>query len=105
MAIKKQYLKNSDVCKVTFRVPKEVGKAHNTASVLGDFNSWSGSAAEMTKLKKDGSFSTVLEIEKGKSYQFRYLLDGKVWYNDEEADATVTSPYGDSENAVLDLRN
>ena len=37
MAIKKQYLKTKQTCKVTFTVS---AKEANKVSVLGDFNQW-----------------------------------------------------------------
>ncbi|MBE2280079.1 MAG: isoamylase early set domain-containing protein [Ignavibacteriaceae bacterium] len=103
MSIKKQYIKNSNVCKVTFRIPKEEGKAYKAASVVGDFNNWDAAKGEMSKLKKDGSFSAMLELESGKSYQYRYVLDGSNWLNDAEADGYVTSTFVSVQNCVLDL--
>jgi hypothetical protein len=41
MSIKKQFLKSKPVCKVTFRVPEEIGNSAKTAHVVGDFNDWS----------------------------------------------------------------
>jgi hypothetical protein len=42
-----------------------------------------------------------LDLEPGREYQFRYLLDEKIWGNDSDADKLVSSPYGDSENSVI----
>ncbi|GJQ32955.1 MAG: 1,4-alpha-glucan-branching protein [Ignavibacteriaceae bacterium] len=103
MSVKKQYLKSEPVCKVTFRIEKEIGKPFQSASVVGDFNGWSAEAHPMSKLKKDGSFSLVAEIPTGSVYQFRYVLDGNTWVNDNEADGFVSSPYADSQNGLLDL--
>ncbi|MBI9071758.1 MAG: isoamylase early set domain-containing protein [Melioribacteraceae bacterium] len=103
MAIKKQFLKTKDICKVTFKIPMEIGKEFETASVVGDFNNWDHNVHIMKKLKKDGSFSIVITLEKGKEYQFRYLLDGEHWANDNEADKHYTTHFGDSENSVLEL--
>lgn len=55
------------------------------------------------KLQKDGSFSLTINLEKGREYQYRYLLDGYIWENDDCADKYVRSPYGDSDNSVVDL--
>jgi 1,4-alpha-glucan branching enzyme len=103
MSVKKQFLKSDPVCKVTFRIPKETGKPFESASLVGDFNNWNAEAHQMSKLKKDGSFSLVAEIPTGSVYQFRYVLDGKVWVNDTEADGFVDTPYGDAQNGLLDL--
>ena len=101
MSIKKQYLKSKNVCKVTFKIPKETAKDFKNASVVGDFNHWNHKKHKMKKLKTDGSFSLLVEFEKGHEYQFRYLLDGKDWANDTDADKHVTTYFGDSENSVL----
>jgi hypothetical protein len=42
-----------------------------------------------------------LNLEIGREYQFRYLVDDKEWENDMEADKFVPTPYGDSENSVI----
>jgi 1,4-alpha-glucan branching enzyme len=101
VSIKKQYFKTKDICKVTFKIPKEIGKDFKSASLVGDFNNWDHSAHKMKKLKKDGSFSTIVELDNSKEYQFRYLLDGKHWTNESDADKHVTTHFGDSENSVL----
>ena len=103
MSVKKQFLKSDQVCKVTIRIPKETGKSFETASLVGDYNNQNGEAHQMSKLKKDGSFSLIAEIPTGLVYQFRYVLDGKVWVNDTEADGFVDTPYGDAQNGLLDL--
>ena len=100
MTIKKQYLKSREVCKVTFRIPAEVGNSAGTATVVGEFNDWSPRANPMRR-SKNGSFAATMDLEKGRAYQFRYLLDKKKWENEPEADKFVTSPYGDSDNSVL----
>jgi len=54
----------------------------------------------MKKLKS-GAFTTTLDLETGKEYQFRYLLDKKIWENERDADKLIPTPYGDSENSVI----
>jgi 1,4-alpha-glucan branching enzyme len=102
MSIKKQYLKTKPVCKVTFKVGKEFAGGAEKISLLGDFNDWSDSTHEM-KMSKDGSFSTTVELESGREYQFRYLADGSNWLTEEEADSFVASGFGDAQNAVINL--
>jgi len=98
--MRKKYLKSKNVCKVTFVLPKEAVKGAQTVHLVGDFNNWDMQATPMKKMK-DGSFQIALELESGKSYQFRYLIDGKIWENDWEADQYVSSPYGGVENSVV----
>jgi hypothetical protein len=40
------------------------------------------------------------DLELGRAFQFRYLRDGEVWLNDNQADAYVPNPYG-SDNFVI----
>jgi 1,4-alpha-glucan branching enzyme len=93
--IKKQYLKSRPVCKVTFSLSPETDA--DRADVVGDFTDWQ--PAPMDQLK-NGSFKVVLELPQGKEYQFRYLLNGSEWVNEEEADRYVPNPYA-GENSVV----
>jgi 1,4-alpha-glucan branching enzyme len=99
MSLKKQLLKSKPVCKVTFRIPSELGQNAESVNIVGDFNNWNESTDAMKKLKS-GEFTATLELEKGKSYQFRYLLNGNDWQNDPEADGYVTNEFG-IENCVV----
>lgn len=103
MSIKKQFLKSKPECKVTFRIPKEIANDHKKACVVGDFNNWNDQKHIMKKLKTDGAFTITVNLETEKDYQFRYLLDGKTYANEPEADNQVTTHFGDSENSVIEL--
>ena len=100
MSIKKKFLKSKPVCKATFKIEKELANGAETASIVGDFNEWNPKADEMNKLK-NGGFTTTIDLEAGKEYAFRYILDGKEWVNDTEADKYVTSEFADAENCVI----
>ncbi len=100
MSIKKQYLKSKPLCKVTFRISEEIGNTVGSAHLVGEFNNWDVYSTPMKKLKK-GAFTATLNLEKGREYQFRYLLDNQNWENDASADKFVPSPFGDSENSVI----
>jgi 1,4-alpha-glucan branching enzyme len=102
MSIRKQFLKSKPVCKVTFKVPNDVGNDYDDAHIVGDFNDWSTSATSMKKLKT-GMFSATVDLETNRSYEFRYLLGGADWVNDPEADSEVSTPYEDSTNSVIHL--
>ncbi len=99
MSIKKQFLKSKPVCKVSFRISKEEANGAKKIQVLGDFNKWNLKAKPMKSLKS-GDFSQTIELESGKEYQFRYLMDGEQWINDAEADSKVANEF-DSENDVV----
>lgn len=99
MSLKKTFTKDGK-CNVTFTVSKEAATGATKINVAGDFNSWSGTANPLTK-KKDGSFSTKIELEVGKEYQFRYLIDGYKWENDWQADKYIPAPYSNADNSVV----
>jgi starch synthase/alpha-amylase len=65
-------------------------------------NNWTFFSTPMKKIKS-GAFTATLDLEKGREYQFRYLLDKKNWENDAGADKFAPSPFGDSENSVIAL--
>jgi 1,4-alpha-glucan branching enzyme len=100
--IKKEYLKSRNVCKVTFRLPKIAANDAKSVCIVGDFNDWGIHANPMKKLRS-GDYAIMLELEPGRSYQFRYLIDESRWENDWNADRYVKSPYGDSDNSVIIL--
>ena len=100
MTIKRQYLKSRPVCKVTFRLQDEAAGSAKKAHIVGEFNNWDVRSNPMKKLK-NGSFKAIIDLETGKEYQFRYLLDATTWENDLDADKYVPTPYGDSENSVI----
>lgn len=93
----KRYLKSKDITKVTFYTPAELNaeKVH----LVGDFNGWDETATPMEPLK-DGRFKIILELEPGKEYQFRYLVNGSEWHNDWEADKYVPNPYS-GDNSIV----
>jgi len=101
MSIKKQILKSKPVCKVSFKVSKELANGATKVNVAGEFNHWSETSDEMNALK-DGSFSLSMDLETGRSYQFRYLLDGATWINDDAADRYQDSGFN-SQNSVIEL--
>ena len=101
MAIKKRYLKNG-TCKVTFDLPREITESARKVTVVGEFNNWDPSATPMRR-QKDKVYKVTMNLEPGREYQFRYLIDEKKWVNDWKADKYVPSPVGNCENSVLVL--
>lgn len=98
--IKKQYLKTKPEANVTFELPREAAEGAEKVYLVGDFNNWDESAVELKKLKS-GVFKTTLKLESGRSYQFRYLIDGQQWENDWSADAYVPNNYTFDENSIV----
>lgn len=102
MSIKKQFLKSKPVCKVTFSVDAGLAEGAKEVAILGEFNAWDPTVHAMRKLK-DGSFTKTIELEVGHDYQFRYLVDGKRWINDDQADKYVHSGVAAEQNSVITL--
>lgn len=98
--IRKQYFKTKPLCRVSFLLPGIAAPAAANVCIVGDFNNWSITQHPMKRLK-NGDFSIVLDLEPGREYQFRYLIDECRWENDWKADKYVASCYGDCENSVV----
>jgi Glycogen recognition site of AMP-activated protein kinase len=83
---------------VTFTFPAEVPAG--TVALCGEFNDWS---AEDTQLKRgsDGSWQATLALEPGRSYRYRYLLDGQRWEDDRQADRYVPNALGSTDSVVV----
>ncbi|HJS28207.1 MAG TPA: isoamylase early set domain-containing protein [Anaerolineales bacterium] len=95
--VRKEYTKTGRSCRVTFSLP-----THSEAEkicLVGDFNEWNPSIHPM-KRGKDGNYNVTISLKPGQAYDFRYLLDGKRWENDWEADGIRSNTYG-SENSVV----
>jgi len=91
----KRFFKTKNETEVTFEFKRTDVKR---ARLLGDFSDWQ--EIDMKFDKKSKSFKTKLRLPKGKSFQFRYLLNDMEWENDYSADAYVPNEYG-SDNSVV----
>lgn len=100
--IEKTYLKTKPECKVKFALPADQLEGAKKVHLVGDFNNWDESATPMRK-QKSGVFSSTVSLEKDKQYQFRYLVDGTTWLNDDSADAYTQSPVSPEHNCVLEV--
>lgn len=96
---KKVYSKTQATCKVTFRLPKAFMDDAQQINLAGDFNNWDTRSAPMRKLKS-GEFTISVSLEKDKEYQYRYLVNGNIWKNEENADKYVANNFN-SENSVV----
>ena len=86
---------------VTFRVPAVCGAT--TVVVVGEFNDWSDTEHAMNR-QADGSMSVTAQIPMGRTYQYRYLIDGARWENDWTADFYAPNADG-GDDSVIDLRS
>jgi 1,4-alpha-glucan branching enzyme len=95
--LKKQYVSDGKICKVTFILPSQIDAT--TAMLSGDFNNWDKTALPM-KRAKDGVWKVEVKLEAGQEYQYRYFVNGNEWLNDQAADKYIVHPYG-GENSVV----
>ena len=100
MALNKTFSKDKKKCSVTFIGSAEAAKGAKKIHVAGDFNSWSSTDTPLQQ-ELDGSFTVTLDLEAGKEYQFRYLLDGIKWENDWNADKYIPAPFSNADNSVV----
>jgi 1,4-alpha-glucan branching enzyme len=100
MSLKKTYAKDKASCKVTFELPDAAAEGAQAVFLVGDFNNWSETSTPMKK-NKDDVWTIVMNLQSGREYYFRYLIDGDRWENDWNADKYVKSPYSDAENSVV----
>ncbi|HBY97854.1 MAG TPA: glycoside hydrolase family 13 [Chloroflexi bacterium] len=86
------------VARITFTLPACVWT--DTVNLVGDFNNWHHSSHPFRR-ERDGQWSLTIDLEAGPAYQFCYLLDGKEWTSEQQADAFVRDSYGRSSFVVL----
>jgi len=98
--VKKQYLKSSLSCKVTFRLPKDAAPDAGMVTVVGDFNNWSLTETQMKKLKS-GDFTATVELPCNREFRFRYLIDSRRWENDWCADKYMPNEFGSDDSVVV----
>jgi 1,4-alpha-glucan branching enzyme len=79
--------------RVTFALP--ASEPAGPVSVVGDFNNWDPFAHPLRK-RSNGTRSTVVTVPPGSTLRFRYLAEGGMWFDDDEAHA-------DSQGAVISV--
>ncbi len=84
---------------VTFRLPSAIW-AENVY-LVGDFNGWNRHSHPLTRSRNEDQWEITLEFEKGRAFQFRYLVNGTDWHNDWNADRYVPNPFG-GDNSVVE---
>lgn len=86
--------------RVTFELPATVWAGR--ISLVGEFNHWDGESTPMIQDRLDESWRATLDLEAGRRYRFRYLLDGNTWLTDRQADDYVANSTG-CYDSVVDL--
>jgi 1,4-alpha-glucan branching enzyme len=98
--ILKEATTKTDRIRVTFELP--LPDVAGRVNLVGEFNDWDESATRMCCAESPLCWRVTLELEAGRRYRFRYLVDGDEWLNDWYADDFAENPYG-SYDSVLDL--
>lgn len=93
--LRKRFFKTKDEVEVTFQVDAD----GESAALVTDRHDWQPQPMARTARGK-GPFRIKLRFPKDDAVQFRYLLDGSRWENDEAADAYWPNSLG-SDNSVL----
>lgn len=83
---------------VTFQLPDTLQA--DSVHLVGDFNDWDKRSLPLNRTRPNGLWEVTIEVERGRTYHFRYLVDGDVWQNDWDADGYAINPFGGN-NSVL----
>ncbi len=86
------------VARVTFTLPDCIWA--DKIYLVGDFNDWNRTSHPFQN-DGTGQWTITVDLELGRAYQFRYLIDGEQWTNDDQADAHVYNRYGTSNFVVV----
>ncbi|MGK2862421.1 MAG: helix-hairpin-helix domain-containing protein [Chitinophagaceae bacterium] len=89
--------------KVTFTLSSEIVGEATSAVLLGEFNNWDYNDGITLKKQKDGSLKATADLEAGRTYQYRYLLNDGRWVNDHKADNYVHIFGFQVENCVIEV--
>jgi 1,4-alpha-glucan branching enzyme len=89
--------------RVTFRLPAAAVANARKVTLVGEFNNWDPEATPLSRLET-GDFAVTIQLDRGKEYRFRYLIDGERWENDWSADKYVKGPFG-SDDSVVAVRD
>jgi 1,4-alpha-glucan branching enzyme len=82
--------------RVTFAMPGALWA--DSIHVVGDFNGWDERATPLRQTER--GWMITLELDAGRAYQYRYLLNGREWQNDWHADGYAANQFG-GDNSVL----
>jgi 1,4-alpha-glucan branching enzyme len=87
----------SDPVEATFTLP--AGVQAETVALCGEFNDWSTDDIHLEH-DGDGSWHATVALEPGRTYRYRFLLDGQRWENAWQADDYLPNPYGSDDSAI-----
>jgi 1,4-alpha-glucan branching enzyme len=77
---------------VRFELPSAIWA--ESLHLVGDFDGCNQTSHLLMRDRVAGTWHITLELERGKEFQFRYLVNGREWHNDWQADKYVPNPDG-----------
>jgi 1,4-alpha-glucan branching enzyme len=98
--IKKEQKANDGLVPVTFELPASIWAGR--VSLVGEFNDRDAAATPMVLNQSSAKWQATIELQPGRCYRFRYLVDGKTWFNDWQTNGHVRNSDG-SHDSVVDL--
>ncbi len=86
---------------ITFSLPAEAVEGASEIILLGDFNNWNPQRAPKLEKQTDGTYKAVAQLEEGKTYHYRFLLNNGKWVNDYHAQKYESVPGLYVDNCVI----
>lgn len=83
---------------VTFEIPGSVWASR--INLVGDFNGWDPESL-LFRHNRDDNWEVEVELDRGREYRFRYLIDGDYWGYDWHADKHAPRPEGGLDSVVI----
>ncbi|MEP6682574.1 MAG: isoamylase early set domain-containing protein [Parafilimonas sp.] len=93
--VQKTYYKTKDYCKVKFTMNFDNAE---TIEISGLNSNWQNTII-MSK-KKDGSFTSEINLPKDSRHEFKYLVNNNTWVNEPEADGEQWNMFGGSNSVI-----
>jgi 1,4-alpha-glucan branching enzyme len=84
--------------RVTFIVSSHLWVDH--IALVGEFNDWHTASHPLQQSAGEADWHISVDLEAGRSYRFRYLLNGQEWINDDHADGYEPNRYGGTDSIV-----
>ncbi|MCF2856029.1 isoamylase early set domain-containing protein [Pseudoalteromonas sp. SMS1] len=94
----KRFFKTKNEAEITFEFSHPEA---NKVELVAEFNDWQPISMKFSK--KDKRFRVKHRLPTEQKYHFRYLIDGKEWDNDHNADGYAANGFG-SENSIVDTQ-
>lgn len=96
--IRKRHSPNPGKVIVIFEIPGTIWAER--INLVGDFNNWDQESLPFQR-GHAGNWQVELELDVGREYRFRYLLDGEHWRDDWHADKYAPHPYGGFDSILV----